>query len=241
MSDDNAQPENPFRTRGFIAAAIVVGVIVLAAIIVLVSALSAPKDPVVQPTSTSGPVASGDDKSVCGLEGFEAESSLTAAPDNEWELVGTVAAPTAPRVGPGLVRDDRLRTCFAHTAEGALFAAINYFGAASDARTIPLILDLVADGPGKDAAVEEGGTPDFGPSSTRVQVAGFKVNSYTSDEAVIDIAFSVTSASSQLVSMPIAVVWQDGDWKLELADDGRFPFSAAPLQSLGGYIPWSGV
>ena len=90
MSDDNTTPSNPFTSRGFIAAAVVVGVIILAAVIVLVTSLTAPRDPVAQPTSTpSGPVASGDDRSICGLEGFETESSLTAAPETKWELVGT--------------------------------------------------------------------------------------------------------------------------------------------------------
>jgi hypothetical protein len=236
---DNAQP-SPFTRPGFIAAAIVVLLIVVAGGIAVVVGLTSQGDPDPTPTGTTGPGPSAEDESVCGLEGFETESSLTEAPDNEWELVGTVAAPTDPEVGPGVVRDDRLRTCFAHTAEGALYAAVNYFGAASDARTIPLILDLIADGPGKDAAAAAG-SPSFDPSSTRVQIAGFKVNSYNSSEAVIDVALTVTTSGSQLVSMPIALVWQDGDWKLELADDGDFPFAAAPLQSLGGYIPWAGV
>jgi hypothetical protein len=241
VSDDSTQPGNPFTSRGFIAAAIVIGVILLAAVIVLVTTLTAPHSPVTKPTSSpSGPVASGSDKSVCGLPDFETESSLTAAPDTKWELVGTVAAPSDPKVGPGKTNSDRLRTCFAHTAEGALYAAINYFASASDARTIPFLPDLIADGPGKDAALSSG-DPKFAPSNTRVQVAGFKVNSYSSTEAVIDLALTVTSASGQLVSMPVAVVWQNGDWKLELADDGSFPFSAAPLQSLGGYLPWAGV
>lgn len=236
---DSAQQPSPFTRPGFIAAAIVLVLIVVGGGIAIFAGLNSAPDPDPTSTNTSGPGPSAEDESVCGLEGFETESTLTEAPDNEWELVGTVAAPTDPEVGPGVV-DDGLRTCFAHTAEGALYAAVNYFGAASDARTIPLLLDLVAEGPGKDAAAAAG-TPSFDPSSTRLQVAGFKINSYSGSEAVVDVAVTVTTAGSQLVSMPIVMVWQDGDWKLELADDGGFPFAPAPLQSLGGYIPWAGV
>lgn len=242
MSDDNTQPESPFARRGFIAAAIVVGVIVLAGVIVLVTSLTSPKgDPVVQPTNTGGPVASGDDKSICGLDGFEEESTLTQAPDVEWELVGTVAVPEASSgAGPGDVRSDGLRTCFAHTAEGALFATVNYFAMSSDARTLPLLVDLIEPGAGRDAAeaAAEGGGE---PSNSRLQVAGFKVNSYTADEATIDVAWTVTSAGSQLVSLPMVLHWVDGDWKVVLTDDGQLPFGSAPLESLGGYIPWAGV
>lgn len=242
MSDDNAQAQSPFTRRSFMAAAIVIGVIVLAGVIVLVSALTSPKgDPVPQPTNTSGPTATGSDKSVCGLEGFEEESSLTEAPDVEWELVGTVAAPTASSAaGPGDVRSNGLRTCFAHTAEGALFAAVNYVAMSSDARTLPLLIDLIEPGPGRDAAeatAESGGEP----SSARLQIAGFKVSSYTAGEATIDVAWTVTSAGSQLVSLPMVLRWVDGDWKVVLSDDGQLPFGSASLQSLGGYIPWAGV
>ena len=52
MSDDSTQPDNPFASRGFIAAAIVIGVILLAGVIVLVTSLTAPHTPVAQPTST---------------------------------------------------------------------------------------------------------------------------------------------------------------------------------------------
>ena len=240
MSDDSTQPGNPFTSRGFIAAAIVIGVILLAAVIVLVTTLTAPHNPVAKPTSSpSGPVASGDNKSVCGLPGFETESSLTAAPDTKWELVGTVATPTDPKLGPGMVAGTGLRTCFSHTAEGALFAIVNYFALSSDARTLPLIPQLIEPGLGFDAAKENAASGAI--SNTRVQVAGFKVNSYKSGEAVIDVAWTVTSSQNQLISLPMVMHWVDGDWKVSLTDKGQLPFTAAPLQSLGGYIPWAGV
>ena len=237
MSDDSTQPGRPFTSRGFIAAAIVIGVTLLAAVIVLVTSLTAPHSPVAKPTSSpSGPVASGDNKSVCGLPGFETESSLTAAPDTKWELVGTVAAPTAPKVGPGKVDSDGFRTCFAHTGEGALFAAINYIAVSSDARNTPRLYELLADGPVHDQLQA---TPSPGEaSSSRLQVAGFKVNAYSASEATVDVAWQVTSSGSQLVSFPTVLRWEHGDWKVVIDKNGP-PFAPSPLQSLGGYTPWA--
>ena len=240
MSDDNTQPSNPFTRRGFIAAAIVVGVVILAAVIVLVTSFTAPK-PVAQPTSTPrGPVAVGSDKSICGLPGFETKSSLTTAPETKWELVGTVAAPTDPKVGPGSVSSDGFRTCFSHTAEGSLFAAVNYVALASDSRNIPKIPDLIAPGKGKGAALSQA-TSSPTASTTRLQVAGFKINSYNANEATVDVVWSVTSQDNALVSFPTVLRWTGGDWKIVLNDDGQPPFAPSQLQSLGGYIPWSGV
>jgi hypothetical protein len=239
VSDDNAQPNSPFTSRGFITAAIIVGVIVLAAVIVLVTTLTSPHDPIAQPTSTpSSPVASGTDKSVCGLPGFETQSSLTDAPKTKWELVGTVAAPTDPKgAGPGKVESDGFRSCFAHTATGALYAAVNFLALGTDGTLRPRLTELVANGPGKDAIANSNAAGSS--SSARAQVAGFKIDTYDSKSATVDLVLNYSTGS--LVSLPVKLVWEDGDWKLVLTDTGELPLKPAQLQSLGGYIPWAGA
>ncbi|CAN5344575.1 hypothetical protein BH09ACT5_BH09ACT5_24390 [soil metagenome] len=206
---------------------------------VAIAALRVSKEePPVAPTSAVTLSVSAEDMSVCGLEGFEEESSLTEAPDNEWEIVGTVAAPAlGGKAGPAIEREDGLRYCYAHTAEGALSAILNYAGLDTDARTIPVSYELVAPGPGREAARVKAQTRE--PVSGRLQVVGFKVNSYSADEAVIDLALSATSQDGQLISFPIAVTWAEGDWKIQMTDTGELTFRPALLQNLGGYIPWS--
>ena len=240
----STEPRSPFTRRGFIAAAIVVGIIVLAAIIILVTMLTRgatdTPTPTTSPSASTAPSDNAADKSVCGLPGFEKVSSLTAAPDNKWELVGTVAAPNDPKgAGPGVIKDG-FRSCYSHTAEGALYASVTYIALASDSRNIPKLPDLIAPGKGKDAAIAAAtGSPS--PSSTRLQVAGFKVNSYDGREAVIDVAWAVTSSGGALVSSPTVLKWVNGDWEIVLSDDGQPPFTSSPLENLGGYIPWSGA
>lgn len=239
MSDSPQRP-SPFTRPGFIAAAVVVVLIVVGGGIAIFAGLTSTADPDPAPTSgTSSPAPSAADESLCGLEGFETESSLTEAPDNEWELVGTVAAPTDPQVGPGVV-DDGFRSCYVHTAEGALFAAVNYVAMGSDPRLQPRLWELLEDGPFKDQAEAEARGASPAPSSSRLQVAGFKVLSYAADRAVIDVAWQVTSPTTGLMSAPIEFVWQHGDWHIATTETG-LPYSPAQLQSLGGYIPWSGA
>jgi hypothetical protein len=237
------ETRRPFARRGFIAAATVIGIVVLAAIVVIVSSVvRAAHHSAAAPTPTTTPTSeqSSSDKSVCGLSGFESKSSLTSAPTNKWDLVGTVAAPTDPDgAGPGSIKDG-FRSCYAHTAEGALFASVTYVALASDARNISDLASLLAPGQGKEAAIAAA-TSAPSPTSIRLQVAGFKVNSYDAHEAVIDVAWSVTSSGGALVSFPTVLDWDDGDWKIVLASDGQPPFASSPLQNLGGYIPWSGV
>lgn len=236
-----AESPNPFRRRGFVVAAIVVGAIVLAAIIVLVTSLlrggENNADPTPAPTTSSSADPSAADPSVCGLEGFEETSSLTTPPSNEWELVGTMAAPVDAASGPGDVDSAGFRSCFAHTAEGALFAAVNFVATGTDATLGPRLVELVAPGPGRD--VLEGQSSDGNTSNLRAQVAGYNIAAYSADNATVDLALNYSSG--QLVSVPLKLVWADGDWKVEMTSAGELPLSPAEIQNLGGYTPWSGA
>lgn len=237
MTTEEPGSSSPFQRRGFVAAGIVVAVIVVLGIFVLIATLVSP--PGTSPTSapTNGPGPSAGDESVCGLEGFETTSSLDDAPDVRWELVGTVAAPTDPDVGPGIVERDGFRSCFAHTAEGALFAAVNFLALGTDATTGPRLIELVAPGPGRDALQEAGS--GGGPSSFRAQIAGYAISNYSADAVTVDLALNYSTGD--LVSLPLKLVWVEGDWKLQMTDEGKLPLAPAPISNLGGYTPWSGA
>lgn len=236
-----ADTPNPFRTKGFVIAATVVAAIVLAAIVILITSLlrggENTADPTPAPTSSTTTAPAEGDPSVCGLEAFEETSSLNAAPDNEWELVGTVAAPTASGVGPGEVDPEGFRTCFARTAEGALFAAVNFVASGTDATLGPRLIDLVAPGPGRDSLDSQGSGGSA--ANLRAQVAGFKIAAYSADAATVDLALNYSGG--ELVSVPLKLVWVEGDWKIVVTDTGDLSLAPAELSNLGGYTPWAGA
>lgn len=237
---------SPFKGRGFIAAAIVVGVIVLAGIVVLVTSLTRGGDAAAPqtPAPSMSATASAADPSVCGLPGDEATDTLDAAPDSKWELVGTLAAPTDPEVsGPGTIDTDGFRSCFAHTAEGALYAAVNYFAMSTDSRLAPELSErYLVPGPGRDAALakEAAGEYASADNALRAQVAGYKISSYDGEQATVDLVVQVSN-SGALVSIPTVLEWYDGDWKAVVDDAGNSPLETAQLESLGGYTPWAGA
>jgi hypothetical protein len=233
---------SPFRSRGFIAAATGVGIIVLAGLIVLATTLTRTNDnaagtPTPTPSSSAPPSGNAEDESVCGLPGFDTTNTMTTVPNSEWELVGTVAAPTDENVvGPGTTDSDGFRSCFAHTAQGALYAASNMLAMGSDARLQPLLAEnLAVPGPGREAAM------GAAPSTTQIryQISGYDITSYNDEQATIDLA--VTVSSGQTASVPFLIQWSGGDWKAVLTDGGQAPLDSAPLQNLGGYTPWSGA
>lgn len=243
MSDNQPTEQNPFTSRRFILAAVVVGVILLCAVVLVVGTVvggQAKPTAGPAPSSTATPSSAADaDPSVCGLKGYEATSSLDDAPRSKWELVGTIAAPTDPKgAGPGKIDSDGFRSCYAHTATGALYSAANFVALGSDATTRAKLPSLVAPGPGRDAA-EAQSTQSSESAGYRAQIAGFKIDSYDGKNATVDLALNYSTG--QLVSLVLKLTWVEGDWKLVADNSGNLPIAPAPLQSLGGYTPWSGA
>jgi len=241
MSDTESR--NPFTSRGFIFGAIIFGALVLAAVLLAVTSLDAgggqsTAAPATSATPTALATADSAAESVCGLTGYEESGTLSSAPETEWTIVGTMAAPERADVGPGVIGDDGVRSCYAHTVEGALFATANLWAMGTNASlTTPVLEQLVVPGPGRDIAL----ATEYGSSSNGVsaQIAGFKVLSYTGDRATIDTAFTLNNGT--LSSGAQELQWSDGDWKVVLTDDGQPSYRPVALQSLGGYIVWGGV
>jgi len=242
MSDSPNQGR--FGGRWFIPAAIVIAlVIVLVVVLVVVNLAGGKKAPAADPTSaapsTTTPAVPASAKSVCGLKGYETTNTLTAAPSTSWKLVGTVAAPNEPNgAGPGDVASDGFRSCYAHTAKGALYAAANILAMGSDANLGAELSDKqVVPGAGRDAAMKSSsGASTDGP---RVQIAGYRVLDYSGDAATIDLAVSISNGD--MASIPTQLQWSGGDWKVVLTDSGQPPVGSSALSNLGGYTPWSGA
>jgi hypothetical protein len=239
------QPPNPWTQPRFVLAA---AVVLLLAVMGLVAALlGGGRDQATSPgpapagtpatAATSRPATD----SVCGLPaGSQLVPSDTL--ETQWELVGTVAAPTAPRtLGPGVVRGG-LRSCFAHSPTGALYAAANILALTSDpGKRQTVIQQLATDGSSKDRALEalatEGPQADSG---TRLQIAGYAFMGYTPSQTTIDLATRVSTGPG-LGHIAMALTWRNGDWKLALAPDGRVSAALGPIPDMAGYVPWSGA
>lgn len=265
MSSSGDGERSPWAQRGFIAAAVVVALIaVLAVVLVLTGpsddpgtvgaqppATTTPATPTATPggTSTSAGSASTistpDDGSVCGLPEGEQTVPVSAPPDTTWELVGTMAAPTAPDThGPGEVRDG-LRSCFARSPLGVLYAAVNVLASTTDPDLRePLVRDLAAAGEGRDAALRLLAEPQPpADTGTQIQVAGFAFLDYDQNAATVDLAVRAApmNGSGGYVHLAVPMRWEDGNWKLVVPPAGDLVTNVRALPDLTGYAPWSGA
>jgi len=241
---------SPWTQPGFIASAVVVALLVVLGIVLSVTGGSSKPDTgaATPPATggTAGGTASRDSDSVCGLPSGD-RSIPSEAPSAKWKLRGAVAVPTAPEIGPGRFRGG-VPACFAHSPTGALFAMVNIHAAMGQFARQPgrypirKVVKMIAPGPGRrtlEAAAAKAPVADKGSTKPGAQVAGFTIVRYEADTAVIDLAFrgdrpdvaGYTHGQSTLR-------WQDGDWKLVLAQNGS-PFDAVQaIPDLTAYVPW---
>lgn len=193
----------------------------------------------VQPTPVPEIVLPADVESVCGLNGYEVTGTVRTGPSPvTWMTVGVMGAPSSASAGPGVIdAKTGYRSCFAHTVEGAVLAAVNMWAMASDPGLQPLLAEHGTTGPGHDELVQRA---QSGEVSGRWQLAGFRVLLYDGVNATIDVALNLTfpDGRTQLSSIPAVLQWAKRDWKL-LVTTGELPYSPVGLASLGGYVPWA--
>lgn len=244
MSDisPDKNERNPFTRPGFIASAALILVLIAAVIVIAFlpgndapgvatpSNSSTPSDPVSTATATEQETR----ESICGLPSSD-ETALGAAPETEWELVGTFAAPTSEQHGPGVVSDE-VRSCFSHDVTGALYAAVNIAALATAGQEETIYRELSVPSPAREQALEDASsTPPTGGIS--VQVAGFQIDSYAGDSAVIRLG--IRGSNGVILDYPVPLEWHEGDWKLVVPPTGDTGVREIP--DLSDFIPWSGA
>jgi len=255
-NNDDTQRPTPWTRPGFIISAVVIAFIVIAGIVIAIAThhTTTPTPGVAGPTiATPAPTTtasnSGTD-SVCGLSAAGPHTPLTAAPSGTtWQLVGKVAGPSAKNVGPGTVAA-KIHSCFAHDANGALYAAANMLsdGLSGEIQPVDLARARLAQGRGYDATVEQakassgdnmpagtGGTPTY-------QIAGFTYLNYSDQTATIVIVLRSTAGADagQFSGAPLTLQWQSGDWKIVPNADGSNTPGYA-ISDSSAFIQWSGA
>ena len=244
-SEEEAVGETTGPSWSLIGAALVVGVVVAMGVVLSIQGLRGEDDAEEPPTSAATSQSSASPStttaSVCGLPGRETAGTVNRAPTAEWALVDGFAVPSVKSAGPGKVEGDGFRFCYAQTREGALTAAANFVGVSGDPELAKKVTDkLIAPGPGREVARRSAaGTSGTGSDGPRVQVAGFKMVSYSAESSTVEILLRGSNGEYVVQQLPLR--WTEGDWRLELADNGGPLAEPRSVPSAAGYVEWSGA
>lgn len=144
-----------------------------------------------------------------------------------WTLIGHTPAPFSAAVGPAYTTP--VRWCYAHTQQGALFAALNFVAQMETADPVVVAGYLMADGPVKQQVTAAAGmvtTPaPVNTSTDRMEWVGYHVIAQDKASTSIDV---LHSWKGKLTAAAYTVLWQHGDWKLVYPDSLRFAQRQVP-------------
>ncbi|MEU2717798.1 hypothetical protein [Streptomyces sp. NPDC007205] len=236
------------RSRGFIASAVFLGLVVILAVAVIATKGSDRNDTpaATGPGSSTGPAVTPASSpattgNACGLSDTNQTPPTSTPKDVTWQLVKGDALPTSPSAGPGKV-DGPVARCYAHTPLGALIAVSQIggrIGVGSNADVIKILKAQAVPGPGVDHGLKVLAGSEIGDGKVDGQLAGFQFASYTPDTAVINLVGHMNNGSYNVATF--TVKWLDGDWKIQLQDTGADSSNVSQVTSTAGYVPWSGV
>ncbi len=194
------------------------------------------------PATPAPPPTPDLDASLCGLDGGQPGAAVAMPADITWPTQGGTAYPSAPTIGPGLTSPEGFRHCFEHSTTGAVFAAANAVVQAveADANDNDAWFDyIVAEGPLREAALAR--DPDsFAdiPSGAALSIVGYRLLAADQTTAQVDIAVRGSLFGFSVhVSVVLDLVWQRGDWRVEVTDPERL-IAVSTIPDTSGYTPW---
>jgi len=228
----------------WITSALVVGALVLAAIVLAVTAGNDSDTSAARLLAPAAPAAA-DGARCPELADRDLRVPTSAPADTTWSLYRTVAMPYSGTAGPAVVEGDVAR-CYAHTPTGALIAAQQLstrlwfapdWGAVLDHGVQP---GIGRDGFRRDRAVlaaARGPMPVPRPGKA-AQLAGFRIASADPQTAVVQLVRRYGTVHRVVT---IDMVWHDGDWRLHMQPSGLFSRDSPPVRDLRGFVVWGGV
>ncbi|GAB3186148.1 hypothetical protein GCM10027060_26540 [Nesterenkonia halophila] len=249
-SENEPGDGSPFTKPGFIAAAVVLFIVVVMGGYLAWSYASGDEpaedeEPEVSQVGEAAPTPSNEEKeeqtkqdSVCGLSGeASAGSRLARGPaTGAWDYDGIMPYPVSEKYGPA-AEEDGYRYCYQRTPEGALFFAANAVEQGESDHAEAWIDYAVSEGTYRDELVADvsGGRSE----DIRMDIVGFRVLSFDPDSAVVHLAIDGQSQGQTVqLSAEFDLAWEDGDWKFN--GDVEEPLSMVPVGGHGSQVVrWS--
>lgn len=158
-----------------------------------------------------------------------------------WTLSGGVAVPSSAADGPTLHGDAGVSYCYSDTPLGALLAVSNIgqgTGTQAAIEQAELKYSTVPSQYSAEAAAK--GSSSDSPT-TGVQLAGFRIISYSPASASVSLAYSTAGSPGSYGVLTIAMQWYEGDWRVVLQPGPSAVVTSSTVSTLASFIPWSGV
>ena len=226
---------SPFSSPWFIAAAVfLVVVLALGAWVVGGRVVSGGRTGGGSPAPSAKPPAA----SACGLAAGDQQVPVQAPVGRTYTITPGVDIPVVDGVGPDM--RSGISRCFAHSPTGAVLASANWMKWFSSEQRLPeVITALMAEGQDRDRLARQVDDGWDGSTSSPVKIEGFKVDVRSRDEVVVTLAVSTGRSSEGLVSWPVLLRWESGDWKVVAPASNSWGQEPVDSVAPGGFTEWN--
>lgn len=244
--------EQTGRSKTFIASIVFIALIVVGAMVVLLTPRSSETEST--PTTNASPESEtvevdedmeGIDPSVCGLAADPDMSMETPPQDAEAVTVGLVKVPGSDTFGPG-DENTNVPTCWQYSEAGAVSAAYTFMATATDAARLTEghLIEHLSDGPGRDEMLgqleqlKRENPEQLGTTSAQIKPVGYRVLEFGNGQARIDVLVEHAEAPGEYAGMAYQLVWEDGDWKLEVTQMGENYSEMRRVPDPSDFVMW---
>lgn len=196
------------------------------------------------PSATTSPAPSAGSSDGCPSVVASSTGPLDSVPaDLTWTLSDQDLVPTSTEAGP-VIDEGGVARCFAHSAEGALIAAVRIQAQVMGATPAswPAARQGLAPGPLAEAFDAQVTTllaqppPPADTVTPFAAVAGFKFLSYSGADAVVEIVYRTQGGI--LYAADETMLWSAGDWHLALLGPSELSSPQTVVPNLVGYVEW---
>jgi len=248
----------------WIGSAVLLGLVAVALVIVLIHAATSPKPATpaaasppgatpgaaplpggaTAPAGAPAPTNAGQEGRPAGCTTSGSDQTIPTSPPTgvTWSLNAGFAVPSSATDGPTLHGPAGIGYCYSHTPLGALLAASNLgrgTGTPQQVQDAVLNLSVVPNEYSAQVA-KTPATPDD-QSGAGIQFAGFRIISYSPDQASITLATRVAGRTDTYPQLTVAMQWYAGDWRAVPQAGPALFVAVASAPSLAGFVPWAGV
>ena len=236
---DNDQPASPWSSTSVQLSALFLGMLLVVGIAIAIfhhgsqhthagkaPAMRSPKNAPAGATTTT---ATG----LCSLPAGDQQIPSSSYPQGTtWQPVGTMDIPQSSTLGAQHV-ENGINVCFAHNPSGALLAAMNLMGEGTTQIPERQVFDTLAiDVP--SAVTTEPAVQDGDPG---IQIAGYKYDSYSPTEAVVDVVLRHQQGGLSVFEAPMR--WTGNDWKYVFPSQGPISTTLNGAEVEPPYVTWS--
>jgi len=247
----------------WIGSAVLLGLVAVALVIVLIHAAVSPKPAppaaasppgatpgaaplpgtATAPGGAPAPTNAGQEGRPAGCTTSGSDQTIPTSPPTgvTWSLSAGFAVPSSVADGPTLHGPGGVRYCYSHTPLGAVLAASNLgqgTGSPQEIQDASLKLSVVPNQYSAQVASTPAPPRDNRGSG---QFAGFRIISYSPDQASIALAASIPGQTDSYPLLTVAMQWYQGDWRAVPQPGPTVVVTGSSATSLAGFVPWAGV